>query len=115
MTGVQTCALPISDVPISPVPLRNAEGEYRLDQVLVQDAMAWETQGAIADRSLENLGSADRGIAMYRRLVRDQITTVQAGRDPLGVVRDANIARLIELDVINERIGLMTPQHQAVA
>jgi 5,5'-dehydrodivanillate O-demethylase len=101
--------------PFSRFPLRDDNGEYRLDQVLVQDAMAWESQGAIADRSQENLGSSDRGVAIYRRLLKEQIAAVENGRDPIGVVRDAKINRLIEFDVINERIGLVSPERQAVA
>jgi 5,5'-dehydrodivanillate O-demethylase len=104
-----------SDAPFEPFPLRNPDGRYRLDQVLVQDAMAWESQGPIADRSEENLGAADRGVAMYRRLVKEQIVAVRNGKDPLGVVRDASVNRLIEFDVINERIGLARPETQAVA
>ena len=101
--------------PFTPFPLRDENGEYRLDQVLVQDAMAWESQGPIADRTQENLGAADRGVAMYRRLLKEQIAAVQKGADPLGVVRDPKANRLIEFDVINERIGLTHPEKQAVA
>jgi 5,5'-dehydrodivanillate O-demethylase len=104
-----------ADAPFAPFPLRDEGGEYRLDQVLVQDAMAWESQGAVADRTEENLGSSDRGIAMYRRLIRDQIAAMRNGKDPLGTVRDPSANRLIEFEVINERIGLTTPERQAVA
>jgi 5,5'-dehydrodivanillate O-demethylase oxygenase subunit len=104
-----------ADAPFEPFPLRHPDGTYRLDQVLVQDAMAWESQGAIADRSEENLGASDRGVAMYRRLVRDQIAAVRSGKDPLGIIRDPKANRVIELDVINERIGLTRPETQAVA
>jgi 5,5'-dehydrodivanillate O-demethylase len=104
-----------ADVPFGPFEVRDEQGQYRLDQVLVQDAMAWESQGEVADRTQENLGSGDRGIAFYRRLLKDQIATVQKGGDPLGIVRDPKINRLIEFDVINERIGLSTPETQAVA
>jgi hypothetical protein len=52
---------------------------------------------------------------MYRRLVRDQIAAVRSGKDPLGVIRDLKANRLIELDVVNERIGLARPETQAVA
>lgn len=104
-----------ADAPFAPFPLRDAAGEYRLDQVLAQDAMAWESQGAVADRTEENLGSSDRGIAMYRRLMRDQIAAMRNGKDPLGTVRDPSANRLIEFEVINERIGLVTPERQAVA
>jgi 5,5'-dehydrodivanillate O-demethylase oxygenase subunit len=103
------------NAPFMPFPLRDENGDYRLDQVLVQDAMAWESQGPIADRTQENLGAADRGVAMYRRLLKEQIAAVQKGGEPLGVVRDPKANRLIEFDVINERIGLTRPEKQAVA
>jgi 5,5'-dehydrodivanillate O-demethylase oxygenase subunit len=103
------------NAPFMPFPLRDENGDYRLDQVLVPDAMAWESQGPIADRTQENLGAADRGVAMYRRLLKEQIAAVQKGGEPLGVVRDPKANRLIEFDVINERIGLTRPEKQAVA
>jgi 5,5'-dehydrodivanillate O-demethylase len=103
------------EAPFRDFPLRDDAGAYRLDQVLVQDAMAWESQGKIADRTQENLASSDRGIAMYRRMVKEQIAAVQAGKDPIGVLRDEKANRLIEFEVINERIGLHAPQKHAVA
>jgi 5,5'-dehydrodivanillate O-demethylase len=50
--------------------------------------MAWETQGPIADRAKEHLGEADRGVVMFRNLLRAQIHAVQAGDDPVGINRD---------------------------
>src|SRR5665647_1514648 len=47
------------------VPFMDASGEFIVDNVDGQDMMAWISQGAIADRTLENLGASDRGIAMY--------------------------------------------------
>jgi len=47
------------DAPWEFFALREERGEYRLEHVLVQDAMAWETQGAITDRTLEHLGVGD--------------------------------------------------------
>ena len=59
-----------------------------LNSVAAQDHMAWETQGPIADRSLENLSYSDRGIVLYRRVTMENIEKVQRGEDPLAVVRD---------------------------
>ena len=61
---------------------------YTLHHVLPQDHMAWETQGPIADRTVEQLGSSDRGVVMYRRLLKENIERVQSGLDPIGVMRD---------------------------
>jgi hypothetical protein len=38
--------------------------------------------------------------------LREQIHRVQRGLDPLGVIRDPAKNQLIDLGVINERIGL---------
>jgi 5,5'-dehydrodivanillate O-demethylase len=61
---------------------------FKLDSVLPQDHMAWETQGPIADRSVERLATSDRGVVMYRNVLKREIEKVQAGLDPLAVVRD---------------------------
>jgi 5,5'-dehydrodivanillate O-demethylase len=103
------------DVPWEFFPIRDAQGQYRLDQVLVQDAMAWETQGGLTDRTREHLGVGDEGIIAFRRLLREQIDLVQKGGEPLGVIRDPQKNSLIEFDVINERIGLYGSERQKVA
>jgi len=100
------------DVPWEYFPIRNEKGEYRLDQVLVQDAMAWETQGALTDRTQEHLGVGDEGIIILRKLLREQIETVRNGGEPMGVMRDPAKNRLIEFDVINERVGLFGKQQK---
>jgi hypothetical protein len=49
--------------------------------------MAWVTQGRIANRTVEHLGSSDRGIMLYRQVLEEMISRVEAGEDPLGVFR----------------------------
>jgi len=63
--------------------------------------MAWISQGRVADRSLENLGASDKGIAMYRRMLKREMKKVQEGQDPMGVIRDP--ARNRRIDLPNER------------
>ena len=79
------------------VPFMDDKGEYIVDNVDGQDMMAWISQGAIADRSLENLGATDKGIVMYRRMLKREMQKVQTGIDPMGIVRDS---------ALNERIDL---------
>ena len=103
---------PDGDVPWEYFPIRDEKGEYRLEHVLVQDAMAWETQGAPTDRTLEHLGVGDEGIILLRKILREQIEIVRRGGEPLGVIRDPSKNCLIEFDVINERVGLFGKQQK---
>lgn len=83
------------------VPYKDASGEFIVDNVDGQDMMAWVTQGAIADRSQENLGASDKGIATYRRVLRREYKKIEQGQDPIGVVRDPQ--RNVRIDLPNER------------
>ena len=53
-----------------------------------QDIMAWITQGPISDRSQEKLGESDKGIIMYRRMLRQQMALIEDGGEPMNVFRD---------------------------
>ncbi len=62
-----------------------------------QDRAVWETQGEIVDRTKEVLGASDRGIAMYRRMLAEQIDRVERGEAPsVAVVHDEAENRIIE-------------------
>lgn len=79
------------------VPLYDADGAFLVETVDNQDMMAWMTQGAIADRTQENLGSTDQGVALYRRMLRREMKKVEQGLDPMAVVRDPAINDCIDL------------------
>jgi 5,5'-dehydrodivanillate O-demethylase len=68
--------------------------------------MAWETQGPITDRTQEHIGVGDRGIVLFRKLLKEQIEIVRNGGEPMGVIRDPAKNTIIEFDVVNEMIGL---------
>ena len=93
-------------VPFRFTPLKTAPREYRMDMVSAQDSMAWETQGPVTDRATEHLGVGDEGVIELRKLLNEQIERVQQGLEPIGIIRDPNKNQLIDLGVINERIGL---------
>jgi 5,5'-dehydrodivanillate O-demethylase len=95
--------------------LKGPDGRFDLSTVPAQDAMAWETQGGIADRSLENLGVGDKGVIFLRKLLKEQIDLVKNGGEPMGMIRDPQKNKIIELDVINERIGLFRSTDKKVA
>lgn len=65
------------------------DGRYAMNDFFPQDWMAWETQGRIYDRSGERLGASDRGVAIYRRMLRENIEAVQRGDEPMALLRDA--------------------------
>jgi 5,5'-dehydrodivanillate O-demethylase len=75
-------------------------GEYRMDTFFSQDKMAWETQGAIVDRSVERLGYSDRGIVMVRQMIKEQIEIVQRGGNPRGLVWEPAANTCIELEAM---------------
>jgi 5,5'-dehydrodivanillate O-demethylase oxygenase subunit len=78
----------IGACPAYDISARTADGEYALQYVFAQDVMAWETQGKIAQRQLERLGAQDRGVIMYRNMLKREIKNVEAGCDPMWVLRD---------------------------
>ena len=82
------------------VPYRDKNGDFILDNVDAQDIMAWITQGTIADRTQENLGASDNGIALYRRMIRREIKKVEEGIDPMFTFRDK--AKNVRIDLPNE-------------
>jgi hypothetical protein len=53
-----------------------------------QDAFATETQGAIHDRSREHLGVSDTCVVAMRKEMLAAVAAVEAGRDPIHVIRD---------------------------
>jgi 5,5'-dehydrodivanillate O-demethylase len=82
--------------------------------VQAQDHMAWETQGPIVDRSVERLGTTDRGIVMLRNMVKREAERVQMGLDPKCTIRDphhpmidTNLGQALE-EIMIRRRGLST-------
>ena len=52
----------------------------------IHDQWACESQGRIQDRTRENLGTTDKGIVLYRRLLVDAIRKNESGETPLMVL-----------------------------
>jgi 5,5'-dehydrodivanillate O-demethylase len=96
--GITTPQHLLDEVPVYEPKIKNADGTYNLDITDGQDIMAWVTQGKIADRSKEFLGASDKGIVMYRRMLRRELDKVELGEDPLGVQRSPD-APVFELQV----------------
>jgi len=83
---------PVKDPPDKMHPEARFNFYAPFGQILSQDMVMWETQGAISPRHEERLATSDKGIVMLRELMFSEMEKVQRGDDPLGVVRDANHA-----------------------
>ncbi len=81
---------PFKDPPDAIHPVARFQNLPKHGWPLSEDVVMWETQGAIADRTKENLGSSDIGIVMLRRVMFENIERVRRGEDPLGIIRDPN-------------------------
>ncbi|MCY9695462.1 aromatic ring-hydroxylating dioxygenase subunit alpha [Paenibacillus alginolyticus] len=100
-----TCFIPVSgievpkDYPISmyEAPLKDENGQYITDYIDGQDMMAWVTQGEIANRTIERLGTSDKGIIMFRQMVLEELAKLEKGLDPICVFRDPQAAEHIKL------------------
>jgi phenylpropionate dioxygenase-like ring-hydroxylating dioxygenase large terminal subunit len=69
---------------------QTADRPYEERQRSPLDYEAEVGQRPIAVHALEHLGSTDRGIIMYRNMIREGIQAVQDGEDPKGVWREHN-------------------------
>mgnify|MGYP003580396948 CR=1 FL=1 len=67
-----------------------------------------EQQGIIADRPNEHLGQSDGGIILQRKIFREALADIAAGRDPLAIIRDP-AKQYVELafksDMMKERVA----------
>lgn len=69
-------------------PLGRKDTSYEYTQRHPDDKEVMEGQGPIAIHGLEHLATSDRGVIMFRKILRDAIGAVRAGRDPKGVIRE---------------------------
>lgn len=87
----------LKEIPLYDVPFIDQKGKYLVDYIDGQDIMCWITQGRIADRTDEKLGTTDKGIILFRQMIKEQIKKVQNGEDPIGVIRNPAENVFIEL------------------
>ncbi|NIO12151.1 MAG: Rieske 2Fe-2S domain-containing protein [Deltaproteobacteria bacterium] len=87
------------NVPAYEATLYDEDGRLTMRTINSQDLTAWVAQGPNVDREKEILGESDQGIIMWRNMLAEQIKIVENGGDPLGVIRDPEKARNIELPV----------------
>jgi 5,5'-dehydrodivanillate O-demethylase len=78
-------------------------GRWINTHVMNQDFIAWVGQGTIADRTKEHLGQSDRGILMLRKRFLDDLTAIDDGQDPKGIIRDREINRCVALPIADRK------------
>jgi len=83
-------------IPLIDVPGVDASGAFALGTANGQDHMAVVTQGNIARREAERLGSSDLGILLYRELLAEQMALCESGRDPMNTRRNPSANVTIE-------------------
>jgi hypothetical protein len=54
----------------------------------------------------ENLGSSDRGVAMYRNMIRRSIEMVKAGKDPIAVRRGDDADEIIHFETYKRGLNV---------
>jgi phthalate 4,5-dioxygenase oxygenase subunit len=107
---------------------RNRDNDYLLDRqrqrttnytgidvISAQDQAAQESIGAIADRSIEHLGSSDAAIIAARRLLLQACEEVEQGRDPVGSRLAVISARAAEMVLPADKNWLEAMQEQLIA
>jgi 5,5'-dehydrodivanillate O-demethylase len=80
--------VPLYEVPVPGVDSRGRPTWSTLDNNSGQDIAMWYTQGPITDRTDEKLGTSDKGIILYRKLLTENMEAALRGDDPMGVIRD---------------------------
>ncbi|MGE3810847.1 MAG: Rieske 2Fe-2S domain-containing protein [Candidatus Nanopelagicales bacterium] len=73
---------------------KDEQGRFITDYIEGQDIMAWVSQGAITDRTQEHLGRSDAGVALLRKMFKENMRKVANGEDPIAITREKH-------DIIN--------------
>ena len=78
---------PGSDRPPRRTTLAMPPRTYEDRQRMPDDWEAQVSQGPIASRAREHLGTSDRGVVMFRRLLLNGLAAIERGDDPPGILR----------------------------
>jgi nitrite reductase/ring-hydroxylating ferredoxin subunit len=77
-------------------PAGRKDVSYEYTQRHPDDKEAVESQGPIALHGLEHLVTSDKGVIMFRRILRTAIRAIGECNDPKGIIRDRAKAALVE-------------------
>jgi 5,5'-dehydrodivanillate O-demethylase oxygenase subunit len=82
---------------------KDDEGRFITDYIEGQDIMAWVSQGEITDRTQEHLGRSDAGVAMLRKMFKENMKRVADGLDPIAITREKH--EIINLPCEKDKFG----------
>jgi hypothetical protein len=95
----EDCAVVITDDQLTGreqlAPGGRKDASYEYSQRHPDDKEAVEGQGSIAIHGLEHLVTSDRGVVLFRKILREAIRAVTEGRDPKGIIRSPERAMCI--------------------
>jgi len=89
--------LPKQDrVPLVHTPVYDEQGRPDLSYTLGQDLVGWYSQGPVVERNLEKLGESDKGLILFRRMLKEQMKIVEEGGEPtIGVFHDPELNEIL--------------------
>ena len=95
---------------------RDEQGRFITDYIEGQDIMAWVSQGPVTDRTQEHLGRSDAGVAMLRKMFKENMKRVAEGKDPIAITREKHDIINAEKmrTVVRTQIDLVLPSGAAV-
>ena len=85
--------------------MKDENGETVLDMFTTQDNIVFVGQGEISDRTQEHLGEVDRGIILFRQMLRDQMGILEDGGQPINVFRDPKSNVSIKIPTVTDYYG----------
>jgi phenylpropionate dioxygenase-like ring-hydroxylating dioxygenase large terminal subunit len=74
------------------------------------DYEAQVSQRPIAIHAMEHLATTDRGVIMFRRMVKEGIKAVKDGKDPVGIHRDGGTIPTCSNDTVVRKPSASTPE-----
>jgi 5,5'-dehydrodivanillate O-demethylase oxygenase subunit len=99
-------SIPFYQVPMPGVDERGRPTWGLLDSNSGQDMVMWYSQGGISDRSDEKLGTADKGIILYRRMLEQNARIVEDGGTPINYFTEANKNQSIHIPTEDDGGGI---------
>lgn len=96
-------------VPYRVATVRASDGRWLVDYTFTQDYAAWITQGPIAQRDKEKLGESDRGIILFRGMLREQLRVLEDGGRPMNVFPVGEMTAPLPLPLEGVKFGQKKP------